>query len=59
MKDDIQKVKTELEEIIQKESPSLAMDILHDFKVQNKRLFIANILEGIAIFVLIVGLIIK
>lgn len=59
MKDDIQKVKTELEEIKQEKSPSLAMEILHDFKVQNKRLFVANIIEGIAILVLIIGLIIK
>ena len=57
MKEDIQKVKTELEEIKEKErkQPSFAMEILHDFKVQNKRLFV----EGIAILVLIIGLIVK
>lgn len=61
MKEDIQKVKTELEEIKEKErkQPSYAMEILHDFKVQNKRLFVANIIEGIAILVLIIGLIVK
>ena len=61
MKDDIQKVKTELEEIKEKQEkkPSFAMELLHDFKVQNKRLFVANIIEGIAIILLIIGLIIK
>ena len=43
----------------QEERPSIAMEILHDYKVQNKRLFVANIIEGIAILVLIIGLIMK
>lgn len=43
----------------EKKQPSFAMEILHDFKVQNKRLFIANIIEGIAILILIYAIITK
>lgn len=54
MKNNIQEIKQK-----DKEQPSFTMEILHDFKVQNKRLFVANIIEGIAILVLIIGLILK
>ena len=33
---------------------SLALDILHSFKKQNKRLFIANILLAIALIIAII-----
>ncbi len=51
--------KNEIKEEKQEERPSIAMEILHSYKVQNKRLFVANIIEGIAILVLIIGLIMK
>ena len=54
-------MKNNIEEIKEKskKQPSIAMEVLHDFKVTNKRLFVANIIEGIAILVLIIGLILK
>lgn len=36
------------------QEPSLAMDILRDFKKTNKRLFIANILLAIALIISII-----
>lgn len=52
-------INDEIKKEKQGEKPSFAMELLHDFKVQNKRLFVANIIEGIAILVLIIGLILK
>jgi len=36
------------------QEPSLALDILRDFKKQNKRLFIANILLVVALIISII-----
>lgn len=36
---------------MKKEESSLALDILRDFKKQNKRLFIANIVLAIALII--------
>lgn len=43
----------------QGEKPSIAMGILKDYKITNKRLIIANIIEGITILILIIGLLLK
>ena len=59
MKDDIQEIKKELREIRQEKRTSNTRDDCRDYKKQNRRLIIANIIEGIAIFLLIIGIIMK
>jgi hypothetical protein len=54
-------MKNNIEEIQKKKEkePSIAMGILKDYKITNKRLIIANIIEGITILILIIGLLLK
>ena len=56
IREDINDIKKEVEDVKAEtnKEPSLAMTILKEFKAQNKRLFIANILLAAALIISII-----
>ena len=57
MKEEVEKIKDEVEEI--EEKHSLAWEMLHDLKQERNQLLIANIFQSIALILAIVGLLLN
>lgn len=60
IKEDVKEVQEEVKNLKQETNKgSFFMELLHDLKETNKKLLVANILLAIALFIAIIGLIIK
>ena len=60
IKEDVKEVQEEVKNLKQETNEgSFFMELLHDLKETNKKLLVANILLAIALFIAIIGLIIK
>jgi ribosomal 50S subunit-associated protein YjgA (DUF615 family) len=57
MKEEVEKIKDEVEEI--QEEHSLAWEMLHDLKQERNQLLIANIFQSVALILAIVGLLLN